>query len=85
MKTTRKAIRRSVSLPANVAARVHRLAKTRKLSSNRMLVELIENGLDAEKAKQQEFLQLAENFRNAKEPKEAKRLGEKLGRMIFRG
>jgi hypothetical protein len=53
------------------------------MSSNRMLVELIENGLEAEKAKQQEFVQLAQSFRNAKDPKEAKRLGDKLGRMIF--
>ncbi len=85
MSQTNKRVRRSVSLPANVAARVSTLAKTRKLSSNRMLVELIENGLDAEKAKQQEFFELAENFRNASDRKEAKRLGDKLGRMVFGG
>jgi hypothetical protein len=58
-------------------------AKTRRLSSNRMLVELIENGIEAEKRKQQEFLELAERFREATDPEEVKRLGDKLGRMVF--
>jgi hypothetical protein len=59
------------------------LARTRRLSSNRMLVELIENGIEAEKRKQQEFFELAERFRNATDRKEAKRLGDELGRMVF--
>jgi len=78
-----KSIRKSVSLPAQVASQVHSLAKRRKVSSNRVLVELIENGLEAEKRKQEEFLDLAEKFRNAEDPQEVKRLGDKLGRMIF--
>ena len=36
----------------------------RRLSANRMLLELIENGIEAEKRKQQEFFDLAERFRN---------------------
>ncbi len=78
-----KTVRQSVSLPANVAAQVRTLAKIRRLSSNRMLVELIENGIEAEKRKQQEFFELAERFRNATDPQEAKRLGDELGRMVF--
>jgi predicted DNA-binding ribbon-helix-helix protein len=78
-----KTVRQSVSLPANVAAQVRNLARRRKLSSNRMLVELIENGIEGEKRKQQEFFRLAERFRNATEPAEAKRLGDELGRMVF--
>ena len=83
MKTQGKAVRQSVSLPAKTAAQVRSLAKTRRLSSNRMLVELIENGIEAEKRKQLEFFELAERFRNASDPEEAKRLGDKLGRMVF--
>ena len=83
MKSQGKAVRQSVSLPAKTAAQVRSLAKTRKVSSNRMLVELIENGIEAEKHKQQEFFELAEQFRNATDPEEAKRLGEALGRMVF--
>ncbi len=80
---TNKTVRQSVSLPTKVAAQVRTLARTRRLSSNRMLVELIENGIEAEKRKQQDFFELAERFRGATDPKEAKRLGDKLGRMIF--
>jgi hypothetical protein len=83
MKSQGKAIRQSVSLPAKTAAQVRNLAKTRRVSSNRMLVELIENGIEAEKRKQQEFFELAERFRNATDPQEAKRLGNELGRMVF--
>ena len=85
MGAANKTIRQSVSLPANVAAQVRRLAKTRRLSANRMLVELIENGIEAEKRKQQEFFDLAERFRGASDPQEAKRLGDQLGRMVFGG
>ena len=80
---TQKSTRQSVTLPAKTAAQVRNLAKTRRVSSNRMLVELIEKGIEAEKRKQQEFFELAERFRNATDPEEAKRLGEALGRMVF--
>jgi hypothetical protein len=82
---TAKAVRQSVSLPTNVAAQVRSMARNRRLSANRMLVELIENGIEAEKRKQQEFLDLAERFRSATDPKEVKRLGDQLGRMVFGG
>jgi len=85
MKSANKTVRQSVSLSANVAAQVRSMAKTRRLSSNRMLVELIENGIAAEKRKQQEFFELAERFRKATDPEEAKHLGDELGRMVFGG
>ena len=50
-----------------------------------MLVELIENGIEAEKHKQQEFFALAQRFRDATDPREVKRLGDQLGRMVFGG
>jgi len=85
MRTGKKAVRQSVSLPSSVAAQVRSLAKTRRLSANRMLVELIENGMEAEKRKQREFFDLAERFRSATDPEEAKRLGDQMGRMVFGG
>ena len=59
------------------------MARNRRLSANRMLVELIENGIEAEKQKQQEFFDLAERFRSATDPAEVKRLGDQMGRMVF--
>lgn len=69
----------------HLAGQVRSLAKARKLSANRLLVELIENGMEAEKHKQQEFFDLAGRFRNATNPDEVKRLGEQMGRMVFGG
>jgi hypothetical protein len=48
-----------------------------------MLVELIENGIQAEKQKQQKFFDLAARFRSATDPVEVKRLGDQMGRMVF--
>jgi hypothetical protein len=59
------------------------MAKSRRLSANRMLVELIQNGIEAEKRKQQEFFDLAERFRAATDPEDVKRLGDEMGRMIL--
>ena len=44
-----------------------------------------ENGIDAEKRKQQQFFALAERFRNEQNPDAANRLGDELGRMVFGG
>lgn len=80
-----KTVRQSITLPPRLAKQVGSLAKSRKLSKNRMLVELIENGVNAENRKQEQFFALAERFRNEKEPEAANRLGDELGRMVFGG
>jgi hypothetical protein len=85
MRTASKTIRQSISLPTAVAAQVRTMARTRRLSANRMLVELIEDGMESQKQKQQQFFELAERFRGANDPEEAKRLGDELGRMVFGG
>ena len=85
MRAANKTVRQSVSLPAGIAAQVRIMAKTRRLSANRMLVELIEGGMEAQKRKQRQFFDLAERFRGATDPEEAKRLGDELGRMVFGG
>ncbi|MGA2131523.1 MAG: hypothetical protein ABSH50_04335 [Bryobacteraceae bacterium] len=85
MRTAGKIVRQSVSLPANIAVQVRSMAKTRRVSANRMLVELVENGIAAERQKQQEFFDLAERFRNANDPEEVKRLGDQMGRLVFGG
>lgn len=85
MKSLEKSVRQSISLPPKLAKQVGSMAKSRKLSKNRMLLELIEQGIGAEAQKQQQFFALAERFRNETDPKEAGRLGEELGRMVFGG
>jgi hypothetical protein len=85
MRVAEKTVRQSVTLPAKLAAEVRSMARTRRLSANRILLELIEDGIKAEKRKQQEFFNLAERFRNESDPETAKRLGDQLGRMVFGG
>jgi hypothetical protein len=79
-----KHVRRSVSLPAPIAKQVGRIARSDRSSDNRVLVELIELGIEARKQREKAFFELAERFRNATDPEEVKRLGEQMGLMVFK-
>jgi len=83
MRAAQKTVRQSITMPSGVATQVRSMAKSRRLSANRMLLELIENGIEAEKRKQREFFELAERFRKEDDPETAKRLGDELGRLVF--
>ncbi len=80
---TTKQVRRSLTLPSQLAKQVDRLAKRRRLSDNRVLLELIELGIEASQQKERHFFELAERFRASKDAEEAKRLGNELGRFVF--
>ena len=80
---TPKGVRRSVTLPGPIAKQVESIAHRRRLSDNRILVELIELGIEASKQKERAFFELAERFRASKDPVESKRLGDELGRFVF--
>jgi hypothetical protein len=70
-------------LPPKIAKQVETLARERDLSDNRVLVELIEQGIEARKQKEKAFFQLAERFRSADDPEQVKQLGNQLGRFVF--
>jgi hypothetical protein len=76
-------VRQSVSLPSVVAKRVRSIAKTRKVSANRVLVDLIETGLQAKEAERERFLALARRFKDSDDPEESERLREELAQRIF--
>ena len=78
-----KPVRRSVTLPPEVDKQVHAIAQRRRLKANRILVELIEEGIEAGKRREQAFFELAERFRSASDPSEVKRLGDQLGQFVF--
>jgi hypothetical protein len=78
-----KQVRRSVTLPTRLAEQVGCIARKRRLSDNRVLVELIEQGLEAQKEKEKAFFALAGRFRSAADPKEVKQLGDEMGRFVF--
>jgi len=46
-------------------------------------VELVEQGLEAQKEKEKAFFALAERFRAASDPDEVKQLSDAMGRFIF--
>lgn len=83
MATKEKTVRQSATLPAKVATQVQGMAKRRRLSANRMLIELVEEGLAAKQQKEEAFFELAKRFRAAADPKEVERLGAELGQMVF--
>ena len=83
MATTEKVMRQSVTLPARVARRVKSLAKTTRVSANRVIVDLIEAGLEAREEERKRFFVLADRLVHARDPDEQKRLKEDLAHMTF--
>ena len=83
MGQSEKAIRQSVSIPRGVAKRVRALAKTRKTSANRVLVDLIEAGLKSKETEKERFLSLVNQLTQAKDVAEKRRLKEELARMTY--
>ena len=83
MPRNEKAVRQSVTLPPKVAKRVRNMAKSRRVSASRILVELVEQGIEAQEQREKAFFELTERFRTATNPEEVQRLGDELGRMVF--
>jgi predicted DNA-binding protein len=83
MPTVEKPVRQSVSLPHGVARRVKSLAKSSRTSANRILVELIESGLEAREQERKRFLDLADRLTRTRDPEKQRHLKEELARMTF--
>jgi hypothetical protein len=79
------AVRRSVSLPPEIAEEVNSIAGARRVSQNRALVDLISDGIVAYKQRRAEFFALADRFQRSTEPSETEKLREELARMTFGG
>ena len=83
MSIAEKTIRQSVSLPARVARRVKSLAKTSSTSANRIIVDLIESGIEARERERKRFFELADRLARSRDTEEQKRLKEEMARMTF--
>ena len=83
MATTIKSIRQSVTLPDRLARRVRTLAEKSKTSTNRVLVELIEAGIESKEAEKSRFFDLADQLSESSDPVERKRIKKILARMTF--
>ena len=83
MTTIEKAVRQSISLPSRLAKRVKALAKIQRTSANRVLVDLIETGLESKEAEKRRFFELADQLSASTDPEEQQRIKEELARMTF--
>ncbi len=83
MGATSKSLRQSVTLPKRVAQRVKSLAKAQRTSANRVMVDLIESGIEAKEREKQRFLTLASRLTESKDAAERERLKKELARMTF--
>jgi hypothetical protein len=80
-----KSARQSISIPARIAKKVRVLAKNQKTSANRVLVALIEAGLESKEAERVRFFELADRLAQSKDPGEREQLKKDLARMTFGG
>jgi len=83
MTASEKYLRQSVSLPSRLARRVRTLAKNQHTSTNRVLVELIESGIESQEAEKIKFFELADQLSASSNPSERKRIKAELARMTF--
>jgi hypothetical protein len=77
----KQSVRQSVSLPTRIAKRVRALAETRHTTASRVLVDLIEAGLQTKQAQHNRFFELTDQLAESKDPAERKRLQEELARI----
>ena len=83
MSTIERPVRQSVSLPPGLARRVKSLAKSSRTSANRILVELIESGLEAREQEKKRFFDLADRLTRTRDPEEQSRLKKELALVTF--
>jgi len=72
-----------VTIPAQLARQVRRVAKERKVTMSRALVTLAERGVEAEAAERAKLTAAYERFMAEGDPAEKSAVGEDLIRAIF--
>ena len=83
MSIAEKTVRQSVSLPLRVARRVKSLAKINSTSANRIIVDLIESGIEAREQERKRFFELADRLARSADAEEQNRLKKELARLTF--
>jgi len=83
MGTSRNSVRRSISLPSPLAKRVAALARKRSVSANRVLVDLVQTGVESQEREKARFFGLADRLVSSKDPAEQRRVKAELARLTF--
>jgi len=78
-----EAVRRSISLPAEIAQKIDAIAASRHVSANRAIVDLLADAIAAYEQRRALFFELADRFQRSTDPAETERLREELARMTF--
>ena len=77
------AIRRSISLTAEMAEKLDGIAETRRVSANRVIIDLLADAITAYEQRRAIFLELADRFQKSTDPAETERLRDELANMTF--
>ena len=83
MQTVEASTRQSVSLPARVSRQVRALAKSKGLSSSKVIADLVETGLVAKEREKERFFELAERLGKSTNRNEQQRIKAELARLTF--
>jgi len=78
-----ESIRRSISLPVEMAEKLDGIAEARRVSANRAIVDLLADAISAYEERRKTFLELADRFQKSNDPAETERLRHELARMTF--
>jgi len=81
--TGAEAIRRSISLPAEMAEKLDNIAAARHVSANRAIIDLLADAITAYEQRRTIFLELADRFQKSTDPAETERLRDELANMTF--
>ena len=78
-----EAIRRSISLPAEMAEKLDGIAVARHVSANRVIIDLLSDAITVYEQRRTIFLELADRFLKSTDPAETERLRDELANMTF--
>jgi hypothetical protein len=82
-KRAHRSVRQSVTIPAQLAVEVRRVAKEKSLTMSRALVTLAERGVEAEAAARARLTATYEDFMSATDLKQKDQAGQDLIPAIF--
>jgi hypothetical protein len=81
--TVVRKLRQSVSLSPKLAGRIRSLARSRGVSASKIIVSLIETGIESQEREKERFLALAEQLVHSKDSRQQRILKDELARMVF--
>jgi metal-responsive CopG/Arc/MetJ family transcriptional regulator len=73
----------SVALPPDLHAEIGDRAEQNDISLNRVIIQLLRAGLEAERQKKQRLEEMLVRYRESTDPQEVERLGDELGAITF--